>query len=40
MHLFSELVNLNNSSSHHEGDREVVQSGGRMVVRQVGVQVP
>lgn len=27
-------------SSHHEGDGEVVQSGGRVVVGQVGVQVP
>lgn len=26
--------------SHHEGDGEVVQSGGRVVVGQVGVQVP
>lgn len=25
---------------YHEGDREVVQSGGRVVVGQVGVQVP
>lgn len=27
-------------SSHHEGDGEVVQSGGSVVVGQVGVQVP
>lgn len=27
-------------ASHHEGDGEVVQSRGRVVVRQVGVQVP
>lgn len=26
--------------SHHEGDGEVVQSWGRVVVWQVGVQVP
>lgn len=26
--------------SHHEGDGEVVQSGGRVVMGQVGVQVP
>lgn len=26
--------------SHHEGNGEVVQSGGGMVMGQVGVQVP